>query len=353
MRAGSTNTGIATGTPELGPTVSSMSTLTVAATQTPSIGLVKSARRRQLSGTGCPGHLQLPGHQHRQRQPHLGRGQRPHGAACRRSAAPTPPWPRGPETCTATYTTTQADVDAGSITNTGTATGTPRPADEADVTATSSADRPRHQDPVDRHREVGHGRRVLGPGHPDHLQLPVTNTGNVTLTSVGVTDPMVGLSRGQLPHATLAPGPRRPAPPPTPPPRPTWTPGRSPTPARPPAPRRRAHGSTTSSADRPGAPRPRRIGLREDGRRSPGSRPRAPDHLQLQGHQHRQRHPHLGRGHRPHGRVCRRSAAPTPPWPRGPRRPAPPPTPPPRPTWTPDRSPTPARPPGPRRAGPT
>ncbi|MFN8191649.1 MAG: hypothetical protein U0R78_14635 [Nocardioidaceae bacterium] len=60
----------------------------------------------------------------------------------------------------------------------------------------------------------------------------VQNTGNVTLTSVGVNDLVGTLS---CPATSLAPGGRRPAPRPTRSPRPTLTPAMSPT-----TPRRRA-----------------------------------------------------------------------------------------------------------------
>ena len=45
-----------------------------------------------------------------------------------------------------------------------------------------------------------------GAGTPVTYSYKVTNTGNVTLTSVDVTDPMAGLSVVTCPTATLAPG---------------------------------------------------------------------------------------------------------------------------------------------------
>ncbi len=45
----------------------------------------------------------------------------------------------------------------------------------------------------------------------------VTNSGNVTLNPVYVTDPMSGLSAISCPATSLAPAAPRPAPPPTPP----------------------------------------------------------------------------------------------------------------------------------------
>ena len=60
-------------------------------------------------------------------------------------------------------------------------------------------DRPGQPDPVDRHRQVGLIAGYSAPGTPVTYTYAVTNTGNVTLTAVRVTDPMVGLSRGHLP----------------------------------------------------------------------------------------------------------------------------------------------------------
>jgi len=46
-------------------------------------------------------------------------------------------------------------------------------------------------------------------GTPVTYSYKVTNSGNVTLTAVGVTDPMTGLSAISCPGTTLARGPRR------------------------------------------------------------------------------------------------------------------------------------------------
>ena len=76
---GITNTGIAMGTPEVGPTVTSTSTLTVAATQTPSIGIVKSADVASFSAPGVPITYSYVVTNTGNFDSHLGRGQRPHG----------------------------------------------------------------------------------------------------------------------------------------------------------------------------------------------------------------------------------------------------------------------------------
>jgi uncharacterized repeat protein (TIGR01451 family) len=94
--------------------------------------------------------------------------------------------PGGSETCTATYTTTQADVDAGSITNTATATGTPPCGPK--VTATSSVTVYAEQSPSISVVKTANVGAVATVGQTVLYTFTVTNTGNVTLTNVDVTD---------------------------------------------------------------------------------------------------------------------------------------------------------------------
>ena len=101
--------------------------------------------------------------------------------------------PAASVTCTATYTTTQADVDAGAVTNTGTATGTPPTG--ANVSDTSIGDRAG----ATRLRPSRWSKTAVEssfslPGTVVTYSYQVTNTGNVTLTNLSVTDPMTGLS---------------------------------------------------------------------------------------------------------------------------------------------------------------
>ena len=88
--------------------------------------------------------------------------------------------PGGSETCTTTYLTTQTDLDNGQIENTATVTGASRrPAARFRTTPRYCAGRPES-----RYRAGQSPRRSQLPPtrrHPDHLQLPATNTGNVTL----------------------------------------------------------------------------------------------------------------------------------------------------------------------------
>ena len=203
---GITNTGTATGTPEVGPSVDSTSTLTVAATQSPSIGMVKSADIASFSAANVPitysylvtntGNVTLTSVG--VTDPMVGLS----AVSCPdASLAPT-----ADETCTATYTTTQADVDAGGITNTGTATGTPPAAsDEADVTASDSLTISSSQNPSISVVKSADVSSFSAPDVPITYSYLVTNTGNVTLISVGVTDGMPGLSAVTCPATRLAP----------------------------------------------------------------------------------------------------------------------------------------------------
>ena len=110
-------------------------------------------------------------------------------------------------TCTATYTLTQADVNAGQVVNSATASGTP-PTGSA-VTATDTDTRTIPQSPDIRlAKSAGPVVDIDGNGHDAGdtvaYTFVVTNTGNVTLSSVGVTDPLVGTVT--CPATSLAPG---------------------------------------------------------------------------------------------------------------------------------------------------
>ncbi|PKQ21828.1 MAG: hypothetical protein CVT65_16515, partial [Actinobacteria bacterium HGW-Actinobacteria-5] len=110
--------------------------------------------------------------------------------------------PGASTTCTATYALTQADVDAGRVVNTATASGTP-PTGSA-VTGTDSVTTPINAAPavtVDKQAGTPSGNTA---GSTIDYTFLVTNTGNVTLTSVGVSDPKVGTV--SCPSSTLAPG---------------------------------------------------------------------------------------------------------------------------------------------------
>jgi uncharacterized repeat protein (TIGR01451 family) len=113
--------------------------------------------------------------------------------------------PGAGETCTDSYTTTQVDVDAGSVESTATATGTPPtgppvtsppfpvtvpgpPSDPA-ITLSGSASR----------------STFTGAGQAIVYRYLITNTGNVTLSSIAVTGTVVVPAGLRCPNPSLAP----------------------------------------------------------------------------------------------------------------------------------------------------
>ncbi|QAA76587.1 MAG: hypothetical protein BIP78_0821 [Candidatus Bipolaricaulis sibiricus] len=111
-------------------------------------------------------------------------------------------------TFTGTYVLTQADIDAGTFTNTATATGTPpsgpnvsdSDSDTQTLVGVPSIDIEKHTNGVDADSPTG---PVVVVGSTVTWTYEVTNTGNVTLTEIVVTDDQVG-SIGTI--STLAPG---------------------------------------------------------------------------------------------------------------------------------------------------
>jgi gliding motility-associated-like protein/uncharacterized repeat protein (TIGR01451 family) len=109
--------------------------------------------------------------------------------------------PGDSETFTETYTITQADLDAGSVVNTATASGTAPDGstvgDSDDETVTAI------QSPGIAITKTADPTTYASVGEVITYTLVVTNTGNVTLTNISVTDPLTGLS---VTVASLAPG---------------------------------------------------------------------------------------------------------------------------------------------------
>ncbi|MBH0130282.1 DUF11 domain-containing protein [Salinibacterium sp. NK8237] len=114
-------------------------------------------------------------------------------------------------TATATYTLTQADVDAGSIANTASATGTDADGGVKPV-ATANRTTPIPVNAVLETKKTAAyaGTGVGNVGDTVNYSFSVKNTGNVTLTSVTLTDPLTGLSAIAVTwpgtSGTLAPG---------------------------------------------------------------------------------------------------------------------------------------------------
>jgi uncharacterized repeat protein (TIGR01451 family) len=107
--------------------------------------------------------------------------------------------------CTASYTVTQADVDRGSVANSATATGSPPQGVTRPVSPPSTATVPVTQSPAITLVKSASPTMFSGPGSVITYGYKVTNTGNVTLAGVKVTDPMAGLSTITCPTTALAP----------------------------------------------------------------------------------------------------------------------------------------------------
>ena len=110
-------------------------------------------------------------------------------------------------TCTATYTITQADVDAGTVANTATASGTPPtgPAVTAQASATKTITRTRAMT-LDKQSGAITDTDANGVDAGDTVAYTflVTNTGNVTITGLSISDAKVGSV--SCPATSLAPG---------------------------------------------------------------------------------------------------------------------------------------------------
>ena len=256
-RGSVTNTGTANGSPPSGSAVSDISTVVIPAVANPAITLVKSASITSFSGPAVPvtysyqvtnsGNVTLTSIT--VKDPHSGLST----ITCPDSSLP----PSASETCTATYTTTQADVDRGSITNLAIASGI-SPRGPPPVTDRSTVTIPAVQTPSLTLVKSASISSFSTAGTPVTYQYLVTNTGNVTLTSITVTDPHSGLSAITCPDSSaLSRAHSRPAPRRTPRPRPTWIVASSPTPAPRaglprPGPRHRAVDPVDPSRSKPG-----------------------------------------------------------------------------------------------------
>ena len=201
---GVTNTGTTVATPPTGPAVTATDTVIVPAVQTPAIGLEKAANVTTFSAPGVvityryvvsnTGNVILNNVNVTDPMPGLS------AVTCPSSTLPV----SGTEICTATYTTTQADVDRGSITNTGTAHGTPPTGPEVTNDATVTV--PATVSPAVTFVKSAIPLTFSATGVPIAYRYVVTNTGNVTLNLVTVTDPLPGLSAVACPATSLAPG---------------------------------------------------------------------------------------------------------------------------------------------------
>ena len=177
--------------------------MTVIATQSPSLTIAKSANPTTVTAAGQSVTYTFSRRKHRQRDTdRRGRHRRPDRARWRRSrrtarASSTPTGTCSGATTTlvpgqtavfsGTYTVTQADIDHGSIVDHATATGTPpsgtavtATSNTVTVTATQSA-----SIVIDK---TASPTTVTAAGQVITYTFMVTNTSNVTLTDVNVTD---------------------------------------------------------------------------------------------------------------------------------------------------------------------
>ncbi|MEV0190102.1 GEVED domain-containing protein [Kitasatospora purpeofusca] len=116
--------------------------------------------------------------------------------------------PGATRTCTATYTVTQADVDAGRIDNTATATGTP-PGGRPPVTSPPATTTVTSERTPALTIAKSSDKQQLVAGEQITYTFTVTNTGNVTLNGVTVSE-TEWTGSGPAPGATCPAGPLAP-----------------------------------------------------------------------------------------------------------------------------------------------
>jgi uncharacterized repeat protein (TIGR01451 family) len=112
--------------------------------------------------------------------------------------------PSASTSCTATHTATQADIDSGAVTNTATVVGTPPdgtpippiPSNEVTITGT--------QNPAVSIVKASTTTTVTTAGQTVPYTFTVTNTGDVTITEIAVSDPTT--AGATCPQTTLDPG---------------------------------------------------------------------------------------------------------------------------------------------------
>ena len=205
-RGSITNTGTATGTPPAGPALTRQSSVTIPATPDPAITLVKTASITELLGRRArsitysyqvtnTGNVTL----------HLGRGDRPDAGPV---GGHLPDHDAGPRRL--------GDLHRHLHHHPGRRRPGQHhqhrhrhrhPADRsAGHRADSSLTIPATQRPAITLVKTAEPHQLLRRRHADHLQLPVTNTGNVTLTAGRRDRPDVRACRRHLPDRHAGPG---------------------------------------------------------------------------------------------------------------------------------------------------
>ena len=195
----------ASGSPPSGPPIDSLpSTASVPVTQSPALSIVKSATPASVSAVGDTvtytfavtntGNVDLSGVSVDDTQ-EAPAGSLASGPTCQSLSSPsgtclgssTPLTPGQVATFTATYVVTQADLDHGSINDSATASGSPPsgpPIDSLPATATV----PVTQNPALSITKSADPASVGAVGQTVTYTFAVTNTGNVDLSGVHVTD---------------------------------------------------------------------------------------------------------------------------------------------------------------------
>lgn len=106
--------------------------------------------------------------------------------------------------CSGTYTVTQADIDAGSIANTASATANKPGGGTVSASGTRTINGPAEAPSISVTKTETDGSGGFGAvGATEGYTFSVTNTGNVTLTNIGLSDPLTGFG---CVIANLAPG---------------------------------------------------------------------------------------------------------------------------------------------------
>ena len=199
-----TNTATATGTPPAGPPATSgPSTATVTAVTAPAITIDKSATPDAFTAAGQTitfsylvtnaGDLPLTGISVNDALPGLPAVDCPQATLDIADS----------ETCTATYTTTAADLTAGAVINTATAQGFPPDTAVPVISDPSTAIVPTTDSPAITIDKTASPATYDGAGQTITYSYLVTNSGNVPLTGVAVTDNLPGLSAIDCPGTTL------------------------------------------------------------------------------------------------------------------------------------------------------
>jgi len=207
------NTATSSGTGPAGLVTSAPSSVTTPGSQSPAIGLVKTSSWFDTNGDGLAsagdeitytliatntGNVSL-------RDVSVSDPLLP-GLACTVAVLA----PSKDLTCTATYRVTAADVAAGSVVNTAAATGADPSGAVLSVTATRTSvltAQPALTLTKTATLRDRNGDRKGNPGEMIDYLLVATNTGNVTLPGVTITDPMLAtLTCTPALGATLSPG---------------------------------------------------------------------------------------------------------------------------------------------------